>query len=43
LLDRALLRSSRSAQARRLGKNNAHARRHYGRDEQRILALYGYT
>jgi hypothetical protein len=40
----ATIRNAVTGVFRRAGfANIAHARRHYGRDDQRILSLYGYT
>jgi hypothetical protein len=40
----AAIRNLVTGAFRRAGfANIAHARRYYGRDERRILALYGYT
>jgi len=40
----ALIRNLVTGAFRRSGfANTAHARRYYGRDDRRILSLYGYT
>jgi hypothetical protein len=40
----ATIRNAVTGVFRRAGfANIAHARRYYGRDDQRILSLYGYT